>query len=163
MKKHFLPALALLGLILFSPIVHAALSDANRGDYMLLPRAPALASGGTTVALLTPNQIKADVYVNCAAQKIARPKPAGGSCTAPVTLFCEYHGENCTYTTHGSTPDSRGQQYVRTISHIQCDTVDGACPSATVCAATGLSERTRLALRIQSIDRAAAKEGAKVQ
>jgi hypothetical protein len=162
MNKNFFAAL-ILGLSFFGQFAVAGLIDADRGEYTLIPADSAPESqgiGGT----LPPNQPQAKVYIKCANRPAAQPKPVA-SCSAPVTLFCEYQDTDGSYTaSHGVTIyDSNGQPIVHTTSHIQCDPVNGACPSPAQCATKKLSKRTRLALSIQSIDQATAKNGGKVQ
>jgi hypothetical protein len=158
MNRNLVAAL-ILCLSFCGQLAGAGLIDADRDEYTLLPPAVAQAIGG----VLPPNQHQAKVYIKCANRPAAQPKPVA-SCSAPVTLFCEYQDAGCSYTSHGiKIFDSNGQPIIHTTTHIQCDTVKGACPSPAQCATNRLSERTRLALRIQSIDQAAAKNGGKVQ
>ena len=109
------------------------------------------------------------VFIKCDDKAVAQPKPAG-QCAAPVTQYCEYTEANCIFTNAmpmvaalGSSSGGLINPYLPGLSHFQCDMVDGACPTATKCANTGLSERTRLALRVQQIDQSAAQRGEKIQ
>jgi hypothetical protein len=158
-----LVAVLILCLSFFGQLAVAGLIDADRGEYTLLPLAAAPVAQGMG-GVLPPNQLQAKVYIKCANRPATQPKPVA-SCSAPVTLFCEYQDTDCSYTTsHGiKIYDSNGQPIVHTTSHIQCDSVNGACPSPAQCATNRLSKRTRLALSIQSIDQTATKNEGKVQ